>query len=143
MKRIKRLLADTRGAAAVEFALIGPVMIAMMLGVLQFGIGMQNYNSLRAASAEVARYAVVNYQTNNKLSDSQLQNYMRSVATRAPYSLIETRLTVSIRDATTQRVTGAKEKTISLTYTIPTVLSFIGVQDIPLTYSRPVFLLNS
>lgn len=143
MSKITSLIRDGRGAVTVEFALIGPVLIAMMLGVLQFGLGMQNYNALRSASADVARYAVVNYQTSNKLTDSQLQNYMRSVATRSPYNLIDKRLEVSIANATTQRVTGATEKTITLSYTIPTMLSFVGIDDIPLTYSRPVFLLNS
>lgn len=143
MKRLITLVTDRRGAVTVEFALIGPLLIAMLLGVLQFGLGMQNYNALRSASADVARYAVVNYQTSNKLSDSQLQNYMRSVATSSPYNLVDTRLEIEIGDATAQRVAGATEKTITLSYSIPTMLSFVGMGDIPLTYSRPVFLLNS
>lgn len=143
MRRLSSILRNRDGAVTVEFALIGPAMLAMMLAVLQFGIGMQNYNSLRSASADVARYAVVNYQTANKLTDEQLQNYARSISTTVPYNLIGTRFTVSISDATTQRVTGAKEKTITMTYLVPSMLSFFGLTDIPLTYSRPVFLVSS
>ena len=55
----KRLAHDLQGSVAIEFALIGPVFLTMFLGVLQIGIGMQNYNALRGISADVARYAVV------------------------------------------------------------------------------------
>lgn len=138
-----RLLRRREGSVVVEFALIGPVMIAMMLGVLQFGIGMQNYNALRAVSGDVARYAVINYQTSNKLTNAQLQDYARAVAIKRPYGLMNSRLQVNVIDAPTQRVTGATEKTMSVTYDIPTMLSFIGVNDIPLSYSRPIFVIAS
>lgn len=133
---------DDRGSAAVEFALIGPALIGMMFGVLQVGIGMQNYNALRGAAGDVARYAVVNYQTANRLTDTQLTNYARTVATGSPYGLISDRLTASVAPATTQRVAGATEMTITYSYAVPTVLAVIGVGDIPISYSRPIFLVN-
>ena len=40
---ISRLRQDTLGAAAIEFALIGPAFIVMILGVLQVGMGLQSY----------------------------------------------------------------------------------------------------
>ena len=57
--------------------------MAMMLGVFQIGIGMQNYNAMRSVASDVMRYAVVNYQTNNDLTDQQLRDYARSF-TRYP-----------------------------------------------------------
>lgn len=143
MTRMIRLVRNQSGAVTIEFALIGPALIAMMLAVLQFGIGMQNYNSLRSASAEVARFAVVNTLAKTKLPDSELQNTAYSIATSSPYNLIPARLEITVQDAATQRVAGATEKTISMTYRIPTMLSFFGMQDIPLTYNRPIFLTAS
>ncbi|MDP3907504.1 TadE/TadG family type IV pilus assembly protein [Novosphingobium sp.] len=131
------------GGVVVEFALIAPAFLAMIFAVLQFGIGMQNYNALRSASADVTRYAVVNYQSANRLSDTQLQAYARSVAIRSPYGLRTSQLDVTIADAADQRVAGATEKTLTLTYRIPSMLKLIGVEAIPITYSRPVFLIES
>lgn len=136
-------LRDRDGAVVVEFALIAPVLLGMFFGVLQIGLGMQNYNALRGISADVARYAVVNYQTSNKLTASQLQDYARSVATQAPYTLINSRFSPVVSLASTQRVTGATEYTITLTYRVPSLLGMLDIAEIPLSYSRPVFLLNS
>jgi Flp pilus assembly protein TadG len=47
---LARIRRDRRGAVMVEFALIGPALLAMLFGVLQFGLGMQNYNALRSIS---------------------------------------------------------------------------------------------
>jgi len=142
-KFLSRLRGDRQGSVAIEFALIGPVFITMFLGVLQIGIGMQNYNAMRGISADVARYAVVNYQTANRLTTSQLEDYARSVAAAPPYGLTRSRLTASVALATTQRVAGATEYTMTLDYTVPSVLGIMGMQDIPLSYDRPIFVVAS
>jgi Flp pilus assembly protein TadG len=142
LQRLKQLRASTDGSVIVEFALLAPLLIGMFMGVLQVGIGMQNYNALRGASADVARYAVINYQTNNRLTTSQLQDYANGVATQAPYGLTRSRFTVTINTATTQRVTGAVEYTMTMRYTVPTMLSLLGVSEIPLTYARPIFVVE-
>lgn len=142
MKRFfYRLSSDRSGSVVIEFALIGPTLIAMLFGVLQIGLAMQNYNALRSVSADAARYAVVNYQSLNNLNDSQIEARARSLAVSAPYGLISANLTVDLETAATQRVSGATEKTLSLTYNIPTVLSIIGFGRIPITYNRPIFLI--
>lgn len=137
---------DSAGSVAIEFALIGPTMLAMLLGVLQIGIGMQNYNALRSVSAEVARYAVTNAQdaaaqSNMTLRDTneELEDYAADIATDTPYGLQANKLTVTITSVPT-RVDGASERRILLQYNIPSVLGVIGIDSIPITYSRPVFI---
>lgn len=139
---IRRLLGDSEGSLAVEFALIGPTFIAMMLGVFQIGIGMQNYNALRSVGSDVMRYAVVNYQTNNDLTNTQVRDYARSLAVNSPYLLDSHRLAVSVESVVTSRVAGTFEKTLTLTYSVPTALSIIGFGDFPITYSQSIFLIN-
>ena len=139
---LNRLLRSARGAVVVEFALIAPALLAMFFGVLQLGLGMQNYNALRSVSADVARHAVVNYQTANKLSTSQLSAYARAVASAPPYGLQASRLIATVQLAPTQRVTGAKEYTIRLQYQVPSFLGMIGIHSIPLDYSRPIFVIS-
>ncbi len=139
---IKRLRSDSKGAAAIEFALIGPAFIVMMLGVLQVGLGLQSYNAMRSLSADVARYSMVQYQTGNEVSNSQIRSWTRNHAQGAPYLLDPDRLGVTISDASTQRVVGAKELSISVSYRITSVLEFIDIDGPTLDFERPVFLLQ-
>jgi len=140
---IRRLRGDTAGAAAIEFALIGPAFIVMMLGVLQVGMGLQSYNAMRSLSADVARYSMVQYQTGNEVSNSQIRQWTRNHARGAPYMLDPDRLGVTVQDAPTQRVAGAKELEIKVTYRITSVLEFIDIEAPTLNFKRPVFLLDS
>ncbi|MEY4237513.1 MAG: hypothetical protein RL339_114 [Pseudomonadota bacterium] len=144
--RLAQLRRDHAGSVAIEFALIGPAMLAMLLGVLQIGIGMQNYNALRSVSAEVARYAVINAQdaaaqSNMTLRDTngELEDYAQEIASNAPYGLQSSKLTVVVTSVPT-RVDGASERQIELRYNIPSVLGVIGIDSIPITYTRPVFI---
>ena len=144
--RLSQLRRNDAGSVAIEFALIGPAMLAMLLGVLQIGIGMQNYNALRSVSAEVARYAVINAQdaaaqSNMTLRDTntELEQYAQEIASDAPYGLQISKLTVLVTSVPT-RVDGASERQIELRYNIPSVLGVIGIESIPITYIRPVFI---
>ncbi len=139
----ERLRADQAGSVIVEFALIGPAFLAMFLGVLHIGIGMQNYNALRSLSGDVARYAVVNYQTNNRLTPSQLEDYTNGIATQPPYGLTRGRLLTEIDPAATQRVVGVTEYSLRLSYNVPTLLAVIGIDDIPISFTRPIFVVAS
>lgn len=48
-----------RGAALVEFAVVLPLLMAMVLGMLDFGVSLTNFNSVRQGTREGARRAVV------------------------------------------------------------------------------------
>lgn len=126
----------------VEFALVAPTLIALMLGVLGMGMGMQKYNAMRNVASDVARYAVVNYQTNNRLTTSQLSSYARTIAVQAPYYMENDQVTIAVTQPGAQRVADAVEYQISITYRISTLLSVIGIPDFDVTYSRPIFVIS-
>ena len=138
----RRLSRNADGAVTVEFALIGPLFIALMLGVMQIGIGMQNYNAMRSIASDTLRYSVVNYQTNNDLTNTQVRDFTRSIATNSPYGLDSTRLAVRVDSVATPRVIGTIEKTLTITYSVPTVLEIVGFTEFPITYSQSIFLMN-
>ena len=140
-KRFGALRSDQTASATIEFALVGPLFLTMLMGVMQSGIGMQNYNALRSISADTARYAVVNYQHGNQLTAIQLQTYASTAARSAPYGMENSRFVAFVSTPITQRVSGATEFQIRLTYRVRTVLSIIGINDIPLTFTRPIFVL--
>lgn len=138
--RLKSLGRDTAGATAIEFALLGPILILAMLGVYQVGVGMQAYNSVRNLTSEVGRIAAVNYQKSNELNESQLENFGKAMAAAAPYNLNPDRVTSVVTLAATQRVTGAQEFTLTMSYDVPTMLSIMGMDDITLSHTRPIFV---
>ena len=140
-KFISALMLYQTASAAVEFALIGPLFLTMFMGVMQIGIGMQNYNALRSISADTARYAVVNYQRGNQLTAIQLQTYASNVAQAPPYGLQSTRFVSFVSTPITQRISGATEFQIRLTYRVRSWLGLIGIGEIPLTFTRPIFVL--
>lgn len=55
----RRLIIDTRGAAVIEFALALPILIALMIGVLQYGMVLHASGGVRHAVGEGIRYAKV------------------------------------------------------------------------------------
>ncbi len=59
IKRI-RIIKNEKGASAVEFALILPILIMLVFGIFQFGIAYNNYIALTHAAREGARLAAVN-----------------------------------------------------------------------------------
>ena len=140
MRLSAHIRSDVQGAVALEFALVGPALIAMLLGILQIGIGMQNYNALRNVSAEVARYAMIQYATDNMLTNDQLNAYAYNIAEGSPYLLKNDRLVAHVTDAATQRVSGATEKTLTMEYQIPSLLDSFGLHGPTITYDRPLFL---
>ena len=134
------LARDQRGGAAVEFGLLAPTFMVMLIGVFQVGVGMQAYNSLRSASADTAREVSVQYQNDNRLTESQIAQVGEATATTAPYLLSADRLTVNVQLAATQHIPKARELTLRLRYRVPTFLDFIGIEGPELDYSRPIFV---
>lgn len=137
-----RILQDESGSMAIEFALLVPALVTMLLGVFQIGMTMHSYNAMRSAAADIARYTVVQYQNGSFRDTDDLTTTARTMATSAPYSLDTQRLTINVNRPTNQRVAGTTELQISINYNAPSVMNLIGVRDIPLRFSQPVFLVE-
>jgi len=74
MKKIKHLSAQT----LVEFALLIPVFLLLVMGFFDLGRAVFYYSSLTNAVRETARYAIVNYdcdRTETKLREMVLDKY--------------------------------------------------------------------
>jgi Flp pilus assembly protein TadG len=62
-----------KGAAAVEFALIVPILLMLVLGVCEFGRAFNIQVSLSEAAREAARYGAIHY-ADSDYSDEDAQN---------------------------------------------------------------------
>jgi len=139
---VRRLLGDRAGAAAIEFALLAPVFIALMMGVVEVGIYMQNYNAVRSLASDASRFAAVEYQKSNKLDATALEANIEAMGQSSPYNLIASQLTVSVNEVSS-RVNGAKEFQLDIAYDLPNIIGGTSIDDITLNYSRPIFVIDS
>jgi len=55
----RKMLRSERGAAAVEFALIAPLLFMLIFGIIEFGLAWSKKNVYVGAAREGARYAAV------------------------------------------------------------------------------------
>lgn len=61
---------ENRGTTAVEFAVLAPVFVLMLLGIFEFGRALWTQASLQYATQRAARCAAVNTSTCDNASDT-------------------------------------------------------------------------
>ena len=68
-----------RGLAAIEFAIVVPVMLFLMLATAEFGRVFYHYNTLTKAVQTGARYASKPLMTTNKLTDLTIDDLKEKI----------------------------------------------------------------
>ena len=140
--RLRLLPGDRSGSAIVEFGILAPAIVTLLLGVVQVGMWMQTYNALRSVAAESGRYVAVEYQKTNRISNVRMALWARNRAI-SDYMFEGSQLSTSVVDASTQSITGVTEKTLTLNYTMDSFMDIVGIDDIPVSFSRPIFVKSS
>jgi Flp pilus assembly protein TadG len=141
-RTLRAVLRNRAGAAVVEFGLLAPVFIAMVFGILQVGIYLQNYNAVQSVASDGARYVMVEYQKDNALDDEQIRSVMLAVATNSPYLLDSDRLNVVVDRSGTSRVDGTVEVDINISYTLSDIIPGIEIPLSVVRYSRSVWVVS-
>ena len=130
MRSIKLLRRNERGAAALEFAIIAPALIALIIGIAQLGILYLANAGLRNAVAEGARFATIWPRPDDTA--------IRTRITSSEFGLIPANITTP---AITHGVdSGANYVDISVSYTVPLNFIFFEVPDVTLTESRRAYV---
>ena len=129
MRIFRRLRSCQAGTTAVEFAIIGPVLVLVSLGVIELGRGLNIRNQLSQAADYGARKILIDKQ----ISDSALGNTVRSAFSAADGG----GLTVTIG---AESVNGVQFRTISLKYPFTPLIPglFSGQIDLSLVRRTPV-----
>jgi Flp pilus assembly protein TadG len=136
---LRRLAANTRGSAIVEFAILAPAILMLFVGILQIGLWMQSYNALRSVAADTGRYVAVEYQKSNQINNLMMALWARDHAIDT-YMFQEAKISTDVSDAATQSIAGVTEKTLTLNYTMPSIFGIAGIGDIDVTFQRPIFI---
>ena len=140
MNVLRKIRGNESGATVVEFGLLLPVILGSFLGVLQVGIAMLDHNSLRNVSAETSRWVLVQYQNNNQIDMDLMENHGREIAPNS--GLDPAKFDIDVTQPATQRVAGATEMQIAVTYQVTSVLPFLGFNSFTASYTRPLFLID-
>jgi len=140
---LTRLKDDRGGSAIIEFAILAPMIFAMLFGVIQVGLQMWSYNSLRSIVADTARYTMVEYQKSNQLTTDQIESKATAIAVNSPYDFnIDDIGTLEVTNPASD-IAGMTEFQLTMSYTPPTVLDFTGIRAPTLTITRPIYVTSS
>ncbi|HWH18487.1 MAG TPA: TadE family protein [Allosphingosinicella sp.] len=130
MKRFNRIGREERGASALEFALVAPAFIFLLVGISQLGIFFFANAGLNNALAEGARFATLYPRPN------ETQIKARINASR--FGLNPNNVTVSPLVYGTANSSPYAD--MSMSYTLQLNFIFIETDPITLTKSRRVYL---
>ena len=119
VKRVHSFVRDRRGVAALEFALIAPVMIALYMGSVEVTAGLDLNKNLGRATSMVAD--LINQQKTTISADDINKIMDIGTATLLPYTRDTPQITVTsitISAAKVATVAWSRRK-VNLTYTTP------------------------
>jgi Flp pilus assembly protein TadG len=139
-KLVRRLYQDRAGTSAMEFALIAPMFIVMMLGVMQIGLWMHGFNGMRAVAAETSRHVTVEYQKDGTMTNSDIEDWAEAEAGASSSILAGGTVTTAVTDDAVQDITGVTKKTLTVNYQLSSFLGMIGIDELNLSFSRPIFV---
>ena len=111
-----RHLQSERGAAAVEFALLLPVLIVLILGIVEFGRAFQVQATLAAAAREGARVMALEDDA------AAARTAVRSASTTLNPGVTDADIAVTPESCTTT----AGNATVTITYSQPFLTGLFG-----------------
>ena len=112
-------LKNQKGQALVEFTIVLPILMLLIMGIFQFGMMLNAYITIGNAAREGARAGIIGS------TDAEIRNLIISTSP----SLEPENLTVSITPSETNRISGGT-LTVNVTYnyklTVPIISSLFN-----------------
>lgn len=114
-----KILKNQKGQSLVEFSIILPLLLLVVMGIVEFGMMLNSYLTINNAAREGARYGIIGN------SNAEIQ----SIITSTSPSLNSAYLTITITPADGSRISG-NTLTVKLTYnyklTVPIISGILG-----------------
>lgn len=146
-RRSLRRRPGDRGAAAVEFALVIPVLVLVLGGILDFGFVFSQQIALNNAARDAARAGVVPDLSGAGLSCSDIATRARTGLTNGAVGLDSGSVTVTVTAPTTDPSASCTASTSNkpctnstATQTLTVVASYASSPPFPLPYLSPINL---
>lgn len=112
--------ASERGAAAVEFAILAPVLVMLLLGIMEFGRAYNAQASLSAAAREGVRVMAVSN------SISAANTAAKSTAVSLQPALKDTDIKFKNLDTGTTACAPGNRMTVTISYNLSTMTGIAG-----------------
>ena len=143
--RLRHLIRDRRGSALIEFALVSPMVIILIMAALQFGLSLRANAGLRDLAGWAGREAVVSYQvaSDGAIGAEQLRSNIIARAQHPRYNLTDGALTVGVTSTADTTLLTVNRVRIQLSYGYPLSIPLLPAITIPLTVDRTFFVPNS
>ena len=136
MRKILYRIHDQRGASAVEFAIILPLLVVFVFGIIEFSIMFYDKAVITNASREGARRGIVWGDPRPDPSEIQsaVENYSQDRLITFGTPNLKTETVSSSADDPTRCVDSADELTVTVTYTynyliVPDILGAFFVEE--------------
>jgi len=130
MRIARKLRRNADGAAAVEFALVAPALILLIVGIAQLGVLFMANAGLHHAVGEGARFATIYPRPNDEQIRARIADTRYGLD---PASLSTPTITPGTDD-------GAPYLDISATYTVTPDFVFFTLPAVTLTETRRAFV---
>jgi Flp pilus assembly protein TadG len=114
-----RLAREQRGQTAVEFALVAPLLIVLLLGIIQVGVAFHDYVTITDAARAGARKAVVARFTGGNTATT------KQTVRDAASDLDQSKLNVDVTPATLD--TAGSTVTVTATYPYTINIPLLGL----------------
>ncbi|HET9161669.1 MAG TPA: TadE/TadG family type IV pilus assembly protein [Caulobacteraceae bacterium] len=122
---LKRFRKDSGGAAAVEFAIVVPVFLAIMMTIWEFGWAQHKLSSIRFAMEKASRDLMVNNSLTEAQMSTKVKGYLNGVA--------DQNVTITM---TSDTVSGATVKKLKGVYS--TSIGIPGMATMPINWQTTV-----
>jgi len=118
-KQIQRRRRREAGAVAVEFALILPIFLALVLGIAEMGRAFNIQVSLSEAARQASRYAAIHC-----VNDGYVASSAQAVGVAAAPSVALTNANVAITYTGTGTCADGNDVSVTVSYTTPWMTGF-------------------
>lgn len=128
--RASGFVRSERAAALVEFAIVLPVLLLLVFGIIDFGRALNTQNNLSAAVREGARRAAVQFPTiDNQLISDSVKKYLQALGDDVP----DVTVSQNVFDGTVQSITVAIDRYPFRPIT--PIAQMLGLETIPMSAS--------
>jgi Flp pilus assembly protein TadG len=122
----RRSLRDERGAQLIEAALVLPLLLLVLLGILDFGLLFQRYEAVTNAAREGARVAILPGYTNADVVN-RVQQYLTDAGlTAAPTTTVIAPAGVNVGGGTCITMTGATVSYPHTYFLVGGIMTYFG-----------------
>lgn len=112
-----------RGAAAVEFALVAPLLILLVMGIAEFGRAYEAQTTLSGAARDGVRVMALR---NDPVAARSTAKNVASTLSSSKITLSDAQITIFPASCATTGTTAPQTATVTITYPFPFLTSLFG-----------------